>query len=176
MSTIAFTSDHYLIIVGQKEGNAFSQGLWAPSGSGSADWKDVRDFNDLQEFVKFAARRELMEECGLATDDVGWMRIIGYGRLLHRGGLPQFFCLSMLNCTYDRVRKTRPERPFVEFYHRVAYAQQQSHREVVEALGRELRSNNHITSSVLWYCAELLSRMSDTDLEIAFSKPRSCST
>jgi hypothetical protein len=171
MSTIAFTSDHYLIIVGQREGNAFSQRLWAPSGSGSADWKDVRNFNDLQEFVKFAARRELAEECGLTVSDVAWMRVIGYGRLLHRGGLPQFFCLAMLNCSYDRVQKTRPERPFVEFHHPISYDHQRSYREVVSALGRELRDNSYIISSVLWYCVELLSRMSDSDLELAFSKP-----
>ena len=70
MSTIAFTSDNYLVIVGQKEANAFSKRLWAPSGSGSADWKDVGSFNDLQEFVKFAARRTRKSksaDCKLTT-------------------------------------------------------------------------------------------------------------
>lgn len=171
MSTMALTSDHYFIIVGQKEGNAFSQRLWAPSGSGSADWKDVSNFKDLQEFIKFAARRELAEECGLAAGDVAWTRVIGYGRLLHRGGLPQFFCTAMLNCDIKKVRKTRPERHFVEYYERRYFDQQLSRREVVEALKSELEKNRFMTSSVLWYCFLLLSCMSDADLKMAFSKP-----
>lgn len=171
MSTIALSSDNYFVIVGQKEGNAFSQRLWAPSGSGSADWKDVAGFKDLQGFIKHAASRELAEECGLTADDIAWTRIIGYGRLMHRGGLPQFFCTARLSCDFKKIRRTRPERHFVDYYESRHFDQRLSLREIVESLRRELAKNSFITSSVLWYCFDLLSRMPDADLQIAFSDP-----
>lgn len=51
-STLAFTSDGYLILVHQTLRNAHSQGKIAPSGSGSFDWEDVEatkseDFLDV---------------------------------------------------------------------------------------------------------------------------------
>jgi hypothetical protein len=171
MSTIAFTSDGYLVIVGQSEPNAFSKKLWAPSGSGSADWKDVRTFKDLQQFVKFAARRELTEECGWSVSDVAWIRTFGYGRLLHRGGLPQFFCLARLNCPYSKVKRTRPEKPFVSFHRKMCFERENSYRDAVQALRQELWNNNHFLSSVLWYCFELLWRLPDHDLDEVFSQP-----
>jgi 8-oxo-dGTP pyrophosphatase MutT (NUDIX family) len=171
MSTIAFTSDNCLVIVGQKDASAFSKRLWAPSGSGSADWKDVGVFKDLQEFVKFAARRELVEECGLHVSDVEWLRIFGYGRLLHRGGLPQFFCLARLNCTFDKVKITKPERPLVAFHEKIYYQRQGSNREFVHATREMLLNNSHVVSSVLWYCFELLWRMPEADLDRVFLVP-----
>jgi hypothetical protein len=170
MSTIAITSDHNIVIVGQKEGNVFSQRKWAPSGSGSADWKkDLRDFDDLQEFVKYAAKRELTEECKLDVDDVAWIRLIGYGRMLERGGLPQFFCLAKLNCS--SVGISGPERQFVEFHDRIYFDQQLPQREVIDKVRQELLDKSYIVSSPLWYCVELLARMPDVDLEAAFSTP-----
>jgi hypothetical protein len=170
-STIAFTSDGYLVIVGQSEPNAFSKKLWAPSGSGSADWKDVGTFRDLQQFVKFAAGRELAEECGLSVNDIACLRIFGYGRLLHRAGLPQFFCLARLNCTYAKVRRTRSERPFIDFHQSIYFEQQRSNSEAIQRLRQELRENRNYVSSALWYCAELLSRMPEDDLEKTLSRP-----
>lgn len=164
-STIALTSDDYLVVVGQSAANAFSQRLWAPSGSGSADWKDVKDITDLQQFIKSIARRELLEECGLNLSDVVWLRTLGYGRLLHRGGLPQFFCLAKLNCTFDKVRRTRPERPLVDYHLPIEYGRLRSRRETVQALIKELRKNNEALSSVLWWCFELLAHLPDDQLE-----------
>jgi hypothetical protein len=169
-STIAFTSDSYLVIVGQSATNAFSQRLWAPSGSGSADWKDVHGFTELQDLVKYSAKRELVEETGLSSNEVAWIRAIGYGRLLHRGGLPQFFCLAQLNCTLDKVRITRSERPLVDYHTQLHYKPQTSHRETVHALMRELRKNERMLSSALWWCLELLSHLPERDLDNAFSR------
>jgi len=167
-STIAVTSDDYFVVVGQSSPNAFSQRQWTPSGSGSADWKDVRQAADLQQFVQSFAKRELTEECGLAADDVAWLRIIGYGRLLHRGGLPQFFCLARLGCTFDRVRITRSERPLIDYHTHVNYRYQGSHHDAIRETMNELRANDGNLSSVLWWCFELLSRLPEADLEKAF--------
>jgi hypothetical protein len=166
-STIALTADNYLVVVGQANPSAFSQRLWAPSGSGSADWKDVGKITDLQQFVQLFASRELREECGLEAQDITWIRTLGYGRLLHRGGLPQFFCLAKLNCTFDKVRITRSERPLVDYHLPIEYGRDRSRRESIEAVVKELRKNNVVLSSVLWWCFELLSRLPDEDLEIA---------
>ena len=169
MSTIAITSDHYIVIVGQKEGNVFSQKKWSPSGSGSADWKkDVRDFDDLQEFVRYAAKRELTEECKLDVDDVVSIRLIGYGRMLERGGLPQFFCLAKLSCSFDKVKISKPERPFIDFHDRIYLNQRSSRREAIDEIRNELLDRSYIVSATLWYCFELLAGMSDVDLETTF--------
>lgn len=163
-STLAVTSDNYLVITGQSGTNAFSQRLWAPSGSGSADWRDVGANSDLQTLVAAAARRELTEEAGLCPADVAWLRIIGYGRLLHRGGLPQFFCVSRLTCPLDRVRITRPERPLVDYHTKIYLSPDLARGDAVHAVMRELRANGAALSSALWWCLELLSGLAEEDL------------
>jgi hypothetical protein len=168
-STIAFTSDDYLVVVGQGDANAFSGRLWAPSGSGSADWADVGQFTDLQKFTQFSARRELVEECGLTTNDVAWLRTIGYGRLLHRGGLPQFFFLAKLNCTYNKIRITKAERPLIDYHKSMQYGSQLSRGEAIVAAMKELRKSDTFLSSVLWWCFELLSLLPEESVEESFS-------
>src|SRR5262249_48500616 len=88
-STLAVTSDGYLVITEQGRKSAQAPGELAPSGSGSADWRrDARSRTELHAFVKDFAGRELTEECGLKRENIEWLKIIGYGRLLRRGGLP----------------------------------------------------------------------------------------
>jgi hypothetical protein len=167
-STIAITSDDNLVVLGQSAANVFSKRKWAPSGSGSADWKDVGQFTDLQQFVKHFARRELVEECGLTIDDVAWLRIFAYGRLLDRGGLPQFFCLAKLNCAYDKVNITGSERRLIDYHKPVYYGGHASHSEAMRASIKELRKNEDLFSSVLWWSFELLSALPEDSLEKAF--------
>ena len=110
-STLAVTSDSYLVITEQGSKSAQGPGELAPSGSGSADWRrDTRGRADLRAFVKDFAGRELEEECGLKHEDIEWLKIIGYGRLLHRAGLPQFFCFAKLKCEYRNIEVTPQEQ------------------------------------------------------------------
>jgi hypothetical protein len=155
-STTAITSDGYLVIVGQSEWNNFSKRLWAPAGSGSADWTDAQQYEDLQGFVKFAAQRELVEECGLSNRDVDSLKIMGYGRLIHRGGLPQFFCLAMLNCTFQEVKISRPERPLIDFHKQVYLRSRQLDRQSVAAAIDRLGEDEDKFSSQLYWSLHFL--------------------
>jgi len=108
-STIAFSRDGTLLLVQQTRSNAQSVGLIAPSGSGSLDWEDVGANRDLFSVVATGAARELVEECGLDVKETeadhsissevvarNFLRIIGFSRMVHRGGKPEFYCISVL--------------------------------------------------------------------------------
>lgn len=168
-STIAITSDDYLVIVEQGRRSNIGQGLLASSGSGSADWKDIGTFTELQKFVKHFAMRELIEECGLVKDDVGWLRIIGYGRLLDRGGLPQFFGLAKLNCTFGKLQITRSERALTDYHNPVdIYGEDNSHYEAIQNAVKVLRKDGHRIFSSLWWNLEILSLLPESSIEEAF--------
>ncbi len=110
-STLAITSDGFVVVTEQGRMSNIAPGQLTSSGSGSADWRDARGAAGLSHFVRRVAGRELIEECGLKPEDIEWLKILGYGRFLHRGGLPQFFCLAKLRCDYASLHVTRPERP-----------------------------------------------------------------
>lgn len=169
-STIAVTADHYLVLVEQSRRSNLSRNLLAPSGSGSADWKDAEHISDLQQFVKRAAGRELTEECGLTETAISWMRIIGFGRILQLGGLPQFFCLAKLECLYERIKISRPERSLIDYHIKLdVYGKGQTEaRAILEAI-RSLRKQGHRISSSLWWNSELLERLPADSLRDAFA-------
>jgi hypothetical protein len=171
-STLAVTSDGYLVIAEQGRRSAIGKGLLAASGSGSADWKDVGAFTTLQEFVMNFAMRELIEECGLSASDVEWMRIIGYGRLLDRGGLPQFFCLARLNCAFDKVNITRSERALTGYHDQIdLYGDRHSTYSAIQGAVQILLKEKHKVFSSLWWALELLARVPEDRIESAFNHP-----
>jgi hypothetical protein len=97
ISTIALTSDGYLISTVQAAGSAQYARQVAPSGSGSADLADVRDGERLCDFVVRAMERELKEECGLSPKLDGLSTVVlGYARIVERGGKPEFFGITLL--------------------------------------------------------------------------------
>ena len=169
-STIAVTSDDYLVIVEQGPRSNIAKGLLASSGSGSADWNDVAGLTDLQQFVKHFALRELTEECGLKANDVAWCKIMGYGRLLDRGGLPQFFCLAKLNCAFRKIHVTRSERTLTDYHNRIYISEEGRTRyaAIQDAVSPLRRAGDRVFSS-LWWSLEMLSLMSPSDMEDAFS-------
>ena len=97
-STIGFTSDNQLIFWIQSGAAQHSQGLIAPTGSGSCDYEDITD-NDLLQTIKKTMERELLEESTekVNFDNIVETRIIGYFRWQNRGGLPQFVGITRLN-------------------------------------------------------------------------------
>jgi 8-oxo-dGTP pyrophosphatase MutT (NUDIX family) len=118
-TTLAFSSDGFLVLIDQTLHNRHSAGKVSPSGSGSFDWSEL-DGNldgDFFHLVKMAATRELLEETGLDTlseFDRGSfvlqrMVILGFTRLIHRGGKPEFFCLARLPETMDSIRAVTPK-------------------------------------------------------------------
>jgi hypothetical protein len=105
--TLAVVDDGRILITRQTTKNQLSKGLLAPSGSGSIDWKDLHREDDLVTMVKRAMRREMSEELGIARPDVPdllSMRVLGYARLTHLGGKPQFFGVARLRSANERIR------------------------------------------------------------------------
>lgn len=163
-TALALTSDGYFVIAGQGTGNVIHPGKWTAPGSGSADWADARGVTDLQDLIRAAAIRELAEETGLARDGIEWIRVIGYGRFLERGGLPQFFFLARLRRSLADLRITRSERSLVDYHAQLQFGPRPPFRAAVAAVRAELLRNSARVSSSLWWCTELLSCLTEEDL------------
>ncbi len=112
VSTLAVTSDGFLILTLQSSGSAQDPTAFVPSGSGSADLADAEGRTTLGELVVAATERELAEECGVPRTAIT-TRLCGYARLLHRGGKPDFFALSRLSVPLAEIRILDAERAFV---------------------------------------------------------------
>lgn len=123
ISTLVFTKDNRIIIGKQAGYSKANRGRYAPSGSGSVNYSDVRyvkkeaantevsgvnvrkgnNANDRKEFrdiLAYAMRREFCEECNYPfkrAKQKMHTRIIGYARLLERGGKPDYFGISYID-------------------------------------------------------------------------------
>ncbi|MES2073939.1 MAG: hypothetical protein V4488_26535 [Pseudomonadota bacterium] len=120
VSTMAITSDRVVIITGQSSRNMQSRNLLAPSGSGSINWSDLDKGQDLLAAVKRAAERELTEECGFKPGEYQMTTsVIGFARLIHRGGKPEFFCLTEIKQSSNELRQSHSdnEKIFTAFNH-----------------------------------------------------------
>lgn len=116
ISILAFTRDGKIIITTQTGDSAQSANLLAPSGSGSADFKDLGNKSiTFHDFIINAMERELLEECGLDESMTGFVssHVIGFARLLHRGGKPEFFGVSFINESSDFLKVTDKESMFI---------------------------------------------------------------
>jgi hypothetical protein len=95
---IGVSKDFFLRVSMQGKHTQFSNELKAPLGSGSMDWGDLRKADNLKSLIKISAVREFLEEWGrrhrikenIKIDDV---LCIGFFRMPHRGGKPQFVVL-----------------------------------------------------------------------------------
>ncbi|MEI7579046.1 MAG: hypothetical protein WCJ58_03310 [bacterium] len=105
--TLAFTKDNYLVIWKQNMRVQQSNNLLVPSGSGSADLRDVEASNFNKTLIN-TMHRELVEESMLDLDphDIGNTKILGYYRWVRRGGLPEFAGITKVNLS---VADFRPE-------------------------------------------------------------------
>lgn len=108
----------HIFIVEQAAGNIQSAGLLAPSGSGSLDWSDYTDFGDR---LIVGGMREMLEE---TTDDEIWKELIargqiqtvvtGFGRMLHRGGKPEFYGFVVMPRGEHEIGIDETERAYVK--------------------------------------------------------------
>ena len=104
----------------QARGNIYSPDELAPSGSGGADWHDLDLIPvSLQEFVIRASEREFCEECGLGNPNLlraaGKLqsRVIGFARVIERGGKPEFFCVTLYDGPSTDMKRKGIEEVFV---------------------------------------------------------------
>jgi hypothetical protein len=112
-STLAFTSDDYLVVQTQTQSSRQSPGRFAPSGSGSLDWKDVKHASTLADFVKTGLRRELVEETGLPCSTLVAIGILGVVRHAHRGGQVEFYGIARLPAKFSQLRTRGHEHLYV---------------------------------------------------------------
>lgn len=120
ISTMAITTDQVVIITGQSRNNIQSRRLLAPSGSGSIDWNDAVKHKDLFTTLITAAERELCEECGINPKDVQMKtKVIGFARVLSRGGKPEFFCITEIFQTSAEIEQNHSDQEhiFTSFNH-----------------------------------------------------------
>lgn len=88
ISTLAVTTDGYVIILHQNDKALTSTDRLTPSGSGSVDFSDLRPDSDFRETLKAAAERELREETNLPAGRIGHTEVIGFYRDLGAVGNP----------------------------------------------------------------------------------------
>ncbi|WP_433114671.1 hypothetical protein [Micromonospora sp. CA-246542] len=119
ISTLAFTLDGRLLLVAQTRDNVGSPGLIAPSGSGSLEPGDAAatvTAPSLQEVIVAGALRELREECHLEPHEIAESVVLGFGRWISRGGVPEFCTVTLLKVTAEEVLRRAvlwTERPYV---------------------------------------------------------------
>jgi len=103
VSTLAITRDSRLILIQQSYKSAQFPDEMAPSGSGSAEKKDFVDDNFSKSIIN-GMERELLEENGFRkvkrkdySRYIKKTKIIGFSRVLSRGGKPEFFGFTILD-------------------------------------------------------------------------------
>ncbi len=97
-STIAITKDDYIIIGQQGDHSKANPGRYAPSGSGSVNYSDLKVSRNFNSLLINAMEREFSEEnnCSPEKDSIKTI-LIGYCRLIERGGKPDFFGITRIN-------------------------------------------------------------------------------
>ncbi|WP_143728208.1 hypothetical protein [Micromonospora cremea] len=120
VSTLAFTTDGRLLLVAQTHDNIGSPGLLAPSGSGALEPKDVpanmADWT-IQRIVSNGAERELREECHLKPSEIEGSSVVGHGRWISRGAMPEFCAVTLLRLTGDQMLDRSPRRVEQSYVH-----------------------------------------------------------
>jgi hypothetical protein len=111
---IGVSKDFWLRIAVQGDHTQFSQGKKAPLGSGSMDWEDFNKSRSLKNLIKISAVREFLEEWGKnhrIKEDIIIEDIIclGFFRMPHRGGKPQFVVLCKFGNNNDQLRPDSSE-------------------------------------------------------------------
>jgi hypothetical protein len=107
VATILYTSDNHFIDCQQKGKAVQYANKYMPSGSGSLDFKDYHEGDDLCTVVVRGVERELFEETSLGKSFTKKKRqklgieittsVLCYYRDLERAGKPEFCCISKIN-------------------------------------------------------------------------------
>ncbi|HEX3788074.1 MAG TPA: NUDIX hydrolase [Pseudonocardiaceae bacterium] len=113
VSTLAFDSNGYLIVVAQSEDALSSPGGWAPSGSGSLEPIDfpagrppISGGNyKLSDVIIAGMNRELLEEANVEPARIQWSSVTGYFRWLSKGGKPEYVGVTVLDCRTEELRR-----------------------------------------------------------------------
>ncbi|NIH86593.1 hypothetical protein [Amycolatopsis granulosa] len=139
VSTVAVTTDGFVLVVLQSHRNSASQSLLAPSGSGSLEPRDLG--GDLHEVVRAGMERELCEETGVGRDEIRRTTVVGFARWMDRGAKPEFFGLTELSVGKQDLLGRRPSRSERQFTAAVRFEEID-----LAACGRELAAGAELPS------------------------------
>lgn len=110
VSTLLYTKDGYIFVFRQAGNAGYNANYYMPTGSGSMDYADFKEGEDLRQMIIRGAERELAEESSLKKllgDEVFatilHTTVIGYYRDMERGGKPEFCCVSRIDKTKEDV-------------------------------------------------------------------------
>lgn len=143
VSTLAFTSDGKLLIVGQSQHNYNSPALFAPSGSGALSPDDLHDATTLAELAMAGANRELCEENGIRASEIASSGVLSFSRWLSKGAAPEFCGYSLLSVSSDDLADRqipRSERVFTDkqYFVHLSHPSKWSRNDVETALPPEV--------------------------------------
>jgi hypothetical protein len=148
----------HIAIVVQENGNIQSGGLLAPSGSGSLDWSDYVDYRG--KMILKGMHRELFEE----TTENSWEQLInqgeirtmftGFGRMLHRGGKPEFYGLVIMSRDKSQYGIDETEKRLVKEFEWIDI-DPVSVENIISSLCDYSDKNKDILSHPLFMCIEL---------------------
>lgn len=118
LSTLRGELRGHIYFVLQGKAGVASPGMLAPSGSGSLDWSDYSSAGG--DAIAFGMWREMLEE----TYGGDWSEIVerepleavltGFGRMLHRGGKPEFYGLMVMRREEDEFGIHAKEKGLIE--------------------------------------------------------------
>lgn len=116
ISTIAISNDNYILILRHNSRAAIHIDRYQPSGSGSANYSDLRYCRckqgyDFRKFIIRSAERELFEETHFNEKNYNDYKeryikktvITGFFRDIIRGGKPDFCCITWLNIDKNKA-------------------------------------------------------------------------
>ncbi len=103
VSTLAISNDNQVVFLQQGSKNLVGTNKYIVSASGSVEYSDRRNCTFFGDIIVKAMERELREECNLEAKDIIETNVIGFGRLLDRGGKPEFFGISKVNLTVNEI-------------------------------------------------------------------------
>lgn len=157
VSTLIRTKDDKLILFKQSKHSAINTGKYVPSSSGSLDFVDYEEGMTLHQLLIKGVNREVVEECALAKSQEKLIstELLGYARLLSRGGKPEFFLYTYLNLESSEIDPTRGKDSFQEDMMLV-----DAHGFDRMSLVEELENSGRVTFQ-LNHCMNCMSRMRD---------------
>src|SRR5215207_5420508 len=103
----------------------------------------------LSALVIPAMERELAEECGIPRSAIERTIIIGYARLLHRGGKPEYFGVSIVDFSTDRMWVAISERIFThnhDYWHLDCFSTEQM---LADGLNKLIHLRRNSSCSIL---------------------------
>ncbi len=191
VSMLVITRDKHIIIGKQAMFSKANKGRFAPSGSGSVDYADIRKackyygktkreltFNEI---LTYAMTREFCEECNYSLKRAKKTlknSLTGYVRLIERGGKPDYFGIGYLDDDIENIQKNirNSERGLVDTNFLLKYKNINDIPEVLEAFCTDHIESKQLSIQLYLIAQQLKDMHSEGVFESALSLIKSEST